>query len=313
MSDTGNYEQKLAAEAELWGRESAQQAQTTPPDWQYHQHLRHNVIMHGADIESLLSVIRPGMQTLELGCASGWLTLAMAERGAQATGLDISEQALQVARDYAEQVRKRWRGDVQYRQADLNALDLPAEYYDVIVVKAALHHLVNLDHVIQTVHRALKPGGLFWVSDTDGDEALPTVLVAGALTFLLPTETSYADKIRALLRFGFRAPSRVKASIQAEGLSPFEGAGREHDWLKLISQQFSIEKRVDAPAFTGYVTAQVKLPDWAAIPLLKGLRAVDRILVRVGLLHNTGVTLYARKAQSAGQLPTDNPPRRVVS
>jgi SAM-dependent methyltransferase len=178
-------------------------------------------------------------------------------------------------------------------------LDLPASTYDVIAVKAALHHLVNLDHVIQTVHRALKPGGLFWASDTDGDEALPTVLVAGAITFILPTETSYADKIRALLRFGLRAPSRVKASIQAEGLSPFEGAGREHDWLKLISQQFNIEKRVDAPAFTGYVTAQVRMPDWVAIPLLKGLRTVDRMLVRGGLLHNTGVTLYARKAESA--------------
>lgn len=99
----------------------------------------------------------------------------------------------------------------------------------------------------------------------------------------------------ALLKFGLHAPSRVKASIQAEGLSPFEGAGREHDWVKLINQQFTIERRADLPAFTGYVTAQLKAPDRVAIPLLKTLRLIDTGLVRLNILHNTGVILYARK------------------
>jgi hypothetical protein len=87
----------------------------------------------------------------------------------------------------------------------------------------------------------------------------------------------------------------VKASIEAEGLSPFEGVGREHDWLKLVYQHFTVERRVDLPAVTGYVTAQLKAPDWIALPLLKVMRAVDRLLVRAKLLRNTTVVLYARK------------------
>jgi 2-polyprenyl-3-methyl-5-hydroxy-6-metoxy-1,4-benzoquinol methylase len=304
MRGESGYADKLAGEAELWGAEAERMAQSVPPDWQHHRHLRHNVIMHAADIDAFLECVQPGMTTLELGCASGWLTLAMAERGAHATGMDISEKSLAVARHYYDSVKERIAGTVTYQAADLNTVQLPDNTYDVVAVKASLHHLVNMEHVIDAIYLALKPGGLLWAADTSGDEVLSTVLISGALCFILPTETSYRDKFAALRKFGLRAPSRVKASIQAEGLSPFEGAGREHDWVKLISSRFTVEKRVDAPAFTGYVTAQLKAPDGIALPLLKTLRAVDRLLVRMRLLRNTGVILYARKPLS--HHPGDN-------
>jgi 2-polyprenyl-3-methyl-5-hydroxy-6-metoxy-1,4-benzoquinol methylase len=295
MNET-TYEEKLKAEAELWGDEFAHLAQTAPPDWRYYRKLRHNIIMHTDDVDELLTHIKPGMKALELGCATGWISLAMAQRGAIVTGSDLSEKALTIARHYYESIKDQVSGRVEYRADDMNTIQLPENTYDVIVVKSVLHHLINLDHTITEIHKALKPGGLLWASDTDGDEASSTVLIAGALCLVLPTATSYADKLRALLKFGVRAPSRVKASIQAEGLSPFEGAGREHDWIKLIEKQFTIEKRVDVPAFTGYVTAQLKAPDWFALPLLKCFRWVDQRLVNRKLLHNTGVILYARKS-----------------
>jgi 2-polyprenyl-3-methyl-5-hydroxy-6-metoxy-1,4-benzoquinol methylase len=289
------YEQQLAAEAELWGAEAEKQAQSVPPDWRSHRRLRHNVIMHGANIDALLGHIQPGMSALELGCGSGWLSLAMAQRGAHVTGMDISEKALQVARDYYASIQSEVTGSVSYEAADLNALELPPEHYDVIAVKGTLHHLVNLPHVVEQMHRALKPGGLLWIVDSHGEEALATALVASGLMFLLPTHVTYADKIRGLLRFRADAPSRIKASIEAQGLSPFEGVGRQHDWLALVEERFAVERRVVAPAFTGYITAQLKAPDALAIPLLRLLRGIDRLLVRLGLLRSTGVLLYVRK------------------
>lgn len=290
-----SYEQKLAGEADLWGADAERSAADVPPDWNYHQNLRHNIIYHKRDINAFLEQVQPGMQALELGCGSGWLTLAMAQRGAEATGIDISGRALAVARQYAESLGDALRGSVTYRTADLNAIELPAEQYDVIAVKGTLHHLMRMDHVIGEMHKALKPGGLLWVSDSQGEEALTTALVASGLMFLLPTQVPYGEKIRGLLRFGTRAPSRIKASIEAEGLSPFEGAGREFDWLHLIRERFNIERQINAPAVTGYITHQVNLPDWIVLPLLRGLRVVDEVLVRAGLLHNSGIILYARK------------------
>jgi 2-polyprenyl-3-methyl-5-hydroxy-6-metoxy-1,4-benzoquinol methylase len=290
-----SYDSQLVQEAELWGTEAEKQAQTIPPDWCYHRGLRHNVIMHATHIEELLAQVRPGVTALELGCASGWLTLAMAQHGAQATGLDISEKALEVARAYYASIQADVSGSVTYRAADLNTLELPPDHYDIIAVKGTLHHLVDLIHVIGQLSRALKPGGLLWIADSYGDEAPSTVLIASALMFLLPTHVRYLDKLRGLMRFGVRAPSRIKASMEAEGLSPFEGAGREHDWLKLVQQHFTIERRVDSPAFTGYLTAQLNLPDSVAIPLLRLARSIDLFLVRRKLLRNTGLVLYARK------------------
>jgi SAM-dependent methyltransferase len=288
-----NYQQKLALEGELWGNVAEKTA--VPPDWRLHRALRHNVLMHTADIDAFLAHVKPGMRTLELGCASGWLTLAMAQRGAQATGLDISEKAIRIARDYYQSIQNEVSGSADYQVTDLNALDPAPDTYDLIAVKGTLHHLVEMRHVIDHLHQALKPGGLLWVSDKNGDEAPLTVLLTSGLIFLLPTQVSYRDKIGGLLKFGLRAPSRIKASMEAEGLSPFEGVGREHDWLKLIQERFTVEKMAYAPALTGYLTAQVKLPNALALPLLRLIRLGDRLLVRLKILHSTGVVLYARR------------------
>ncbi|NLF77218.1 MAG: class I SAM-dependent methyltransferase [Chloroflexi bacterium] len=290
-----DYQEKLAAEGDLWGRVAEEQAGQVPPDWRYHRALRHNVVVHAGDIDALLSRVKPGMTALELGCASGWLTLAMAQRGAAAHGMDISDRAIAVGRAYYESIRDAVPGTVTYSVADLNALDLPAVTYDVIVAKGVLHHLVRLEHVIDQIFTALKPGGLFWISDTLGDESLSTTLVAGALTLVLPTQVSYREKLRGLVRFGRHAPERVKASIQADGLSPFEGAGRDQDWIELVTRRFVIEQTQRKPAVTGYVTAQLALPDRIAIPLLRALARLDRWLVRLGALHSTGVVVVARK------------------
>jgi 2-polyprenyl-3-methyl-5-hydroxy-6-metoxy-1,4-benzoquinol methylase len=295
MTNDQDYADKLHAEAAHWGSISLEQAETTPPDWTYHRRLRHNRLIHGATIDALLDQIQPGMRALELGCASGWLTLAMAQRGADATGVELSEDSLAVARGYYARVRGQVAGSVTYQQADVNTIELEPDAWDVIAVKGTLHHLVNVQHVIEQIAQGLKPGGLLWVDDSEGDEHIRSVLAAGALCFVLPTHTSYRDKLRALLRFGAAAPSRVRASIQAEGLSPFEGISREQSWRQLIAGRFILERVVPHPSFTGYVSAQVRLPDRVALPILYLIRAVDRVLTRLGIVRNTGWILFARK------------------
>lgn len=289
------YEKQLEQEAELWGTESERMASQIAPDWRVHRDLLHNVISHQDDIDALLALVKPGMTTLELGCASGWLTLALAQQGAQATGYDISEKSLNVAQTYYDSIAHEVAGNVTYAQKDLNALTLTPESYDIIVVKGTLHHLINIPQVINAVYLALKPGGLFWVCDEAGDVDMRSALFSSALMFLLPTVVSYRDKFAGLLKFGLNAPSRIKASMEAEDLSPFEGAGRDHDWLSLVRSQFTDVEVINKPAVTGYLAHQIKLPRSLAIGLLRGIEKVDKLLVRLGLIRNTGVVVYARK------------------
>jgi ribosomal protein L11 methyltransferase len=50
-------------------------------------------------IEALQERVKPGMQVLDLGTGSGILAIPAAMLGAEVTGLDVSEVAVQVARD----------------------------------------------------------------------------------------------------------------------------------------------------------------------------------------------------------------------
>jgi len=289
-----DYQAMLRQEGEVWGQVAEATAAQGAPDWQVQRQALYNLVVHARHVDAMLEGVEPNMQALDLGCGAGELTVALARRGAHALGIDISARALEVARAYYDSVRGQLIGTASYEQADLNTLKLPTARYDRIVIKGALHHLVGLPHLVAQMHQALKPDGLLWVQDSHGDESRAGVLLASALMFLLPTHVSYRDKVRGLLRFGLRAPSRIKLSMEAEGLSPFEGAGRDEDWLALIHQAFEVIEEERGGTVTGYLAHQLRLPRALALPLLRLIYGLERLLLRLGLLHSSGIVLLAR-------------------
>ncbi|HEX9989287.1 MAG TPA: methyltransferase domain-containing protein [Chloroflexia bacterium] len=120
---------------------------------------------------------RPGMRVLDLGCGAGWLSLEMARRGAHVTGMDISPTNLALGRYMAETNARNFPylyqrfaglscrleefGSVEYAYADLNRITLPTSEYDAVVVWDSLHHVANLEGLLEQVRAALKPGGSF--------------------------------------------------------------------------------------------------------------------------------------------------------
>ena len=123
------------------------------------------------------AVPRPGVRVLDLGCGAGWLSLEMARLGADVLALDISPANLALARYMAETnarnspyLYKRFAwlpydpdlvGSVRYEYADLNNAQFPAGEFDAVVVWDSLHHIANLEGLLEQVRRALKPGGVF--------------------------------------------------------------------------------------------------------------------------------------------------------
>jgi SAM-dependent methyltransferase len=53
--------------------------------------------------------------------------------------------------------------------ADLNFVTLKENTYDIIIAKSILHHIINLEHLLIQVNRALKPDGIFIVFDYIGE------------------------------------------------------------------------------------------------------------------------------------------------
>jgi 2-polyprenyl-3-methyl-5-hydroxy-6-metoxy-1,4-benzoquinol methylase len=287
---SSEYQHLLEQEAQVWGNQAQADAQTIQPDWEYVQRRPHQVVYAGRKIRKLLALVQPGWRVLELGCSSGWLSLEMARRGAEVEGVDVAEAAIRIAQDYA--AAHPPQGSVSYRAADINHLALEPGSYDLIVAIGTLHHLVEVESVMTRIHAALKPGGTFYLAEPLDTPRL-NALVSGALMMLLPTQLSYREKLGHLLRVRGEALNRMKDSIEAKGLSPFEGYGRHADPLALARDRFAIREYEEMSAFTGYVMAQLKLPDTWTIRVGRGLYAVDRALVRLRLMRGLMFSIYA--------------------
>ena len=86
-------------------------------------------------------------------------------RAGASTRLDVYDLSSSVIQRRRARAPRR----VRYVQADLNFVRLPAEHYDVIWSSGCLHHIVNLEYLLDQVARALRPGGLFAVRDYVGE------------------------------------------------------------------------------------------------------------------------------------------------
>jgi 2-polyprenyl-6-hydroxyphenyl methylase/3-demethylubiquinone-9 3-methyltransferase len=99
-----------------------------------------------------------GKKVLDVGCGGGILTEAMAAAGAIASGIDLSDKALKVARLHLLESGH----EVDYRliSAEDCAAETPGEY-DVVTCMEMLEHVPDPASVVAACARLVKPGG--WV------------------------------------------------------------------------------------------------------------------------------------------------------
>ncbi|MET8244335.1 methyltransferase [Streptomyces sp. NPDC005202] len=103
-----------------------------------------------------------GRDVLHLQCHLGTETLAFAQRGARAVGLDFSPASVTAARDIAA----RARADVTYVRANVyDAVEaLGQRRFDIVYTgKGALCYLPDLGRWADVVARLLRPGGRLYV------------------------------------------------------------------------------------------------------------------------------------------------------
>ncbi len=94
---------------------------------------------------------------LDLGCGSGSNTVLLADRGARVTGLDLSPDLVDLARQRLA-VNHLTDADVRFVVGSAHAIDLPDASIDVVFGMAILHHL-DLQQTAAEVWRVLRPGG----------------------------------------------------------------------------------------------------------------------------------------------------------
>jgi SAM-dependent methyltransferase len=98
----------------------------------------------------------PPARLLDLGCGTGWTSAFFARRGYRVTGQDIAPDMIQ----YAERNRARYEAaNLDFVLSDYESLNF-SEPFDCAVFYDSLHHAVDERAALQSVFRALRPGGV---------------------------------------------------------------------------------------------------------------------------------------------------------
>ena len=102
-----------------------------------------------------------GKKLLDVGCGGGILTEAMAQRGAEVTGIDMGEAPLKVAKLHALESG----AEVEYRRVQVEELakEQPASF-DIVTCLEMLEHVPDPASVIKACADLVKPGGQLFFS-----------------------------------------------------------------------------------------------------------------------------------------------------
>mgnify|MGYP001175569042 CR=1 FL=1 len=129
-----------------------------------------------------------GHEVLDVGCGGGILAEAMAERGANVTGIDLAEKSLKVAKLHLLESGRK----VDYRA--ISAEDLAEEMpgrFDIVTCTEMLEHVPDPASTVAACAALVKPGGSVFFSTINRNPKSWLFAIVGAeyVLRLLPRGT----------------------------------------------------------------------------------------------------------------------------
>ena len=166
-----------------------------------------------------------GKRVLDVGCGGGILAESMAARGADVTGIDLSDKALGVARLHLYESGQKV--DYRHISAEDMAQAAPASF-DVVTCMEMLEHVPDPASTIHACASLVKPGGYVFFSTLNRNAKAYLLAVVGAeyILKLLPKGThDYAKFIK---------PSELSRYARNAGLDVEELIGMGYNPLTQI-------------------------------------------------------------------------------
>jgi ubiquinone/menaquinone biosynthesis C-methylase UbiE len=109
--------------------------------------------------------IRAGAEVLSVGCGPGVIIreLCTLDTSIRATGLDISEERVQEARQ-----RNRENAQANFVRGDAQAMDFASNSFDLVYSRMLLEYLKDKESAVTEMARVCKRGGTVLLQDLDG-------------------------------------------------------------------------------------------------------------------------------------------------
>jgi 2-polyprenyl-6-hydroxyphenyl methylase/3-demethylubiquinone-9 3-methyltransferase len=174
-----------------------------------------------------------GKTVVDIGCGGGILAESMAKKGANVTGIDLSEKALKVADLHSLE------SGVQVRYELISAEELAAREparYDIVTCMEMLEHVPDPAAIVHACATLVKPGGQVFFSTLNRNPKSYLFAVIGAeyLLNLLPKGTHDYAK--------FLTPAELAGFIRNAGLIVNSFKGMTYNPL---TQTYSLNQNTD--------------------------------------------------------------------
>ncbi|MDQ2920663.1 MAG: class I SAM-dependent methyltransferase, partial [Acidobacteriota bacterium] len=171
---TAEYEEHVREEIEHYGnifkegpgRERL--VQPVPPSWAELEVRANTLVRMSTGGDPRGHVIKqlqdcPGARMLSLGSGPGGVEIEIAQyaRLAEIVCTDINAELLELGRQRAHDLRL----NMKFEEADLNAIELPRNQYDIVFCHASLHHVIELERLAEQIKCTLREGALLVVND----------------------------------------------------------------------------------------------------------------------------------------------------
>lgn len=311
----GKYEEKIKQEGEYWGKYyESEIKQGKLPDVRLRKDIGLktrdmwdnpiiNDITRGKELEFIIteaSKIKGG-RVLDLGCGMGALSLEIARTGMNVDGIDVSEKAIEIAKQYLmKQSSKEGFGRINYMVGDLNKVTLKPNTYDAVVCWDALHHILNLDHLIVEVKKSLKPGGKLVVLDHIGRQRKNWVFifVMDCILILFPfyTQSITVEKTKRLFKILLKQPSAERCAKNNDfNVSPFEDVSQE-EIVETTKRNFYIVNNWTLLSFCTSIVTHINMKNQKSLhKIISFLKNFDDCLIKLHMLRGEYVFIYAEK------------------
>jgi SAM-dependent methyltransferase len=270
-------------------------------------------ITHSA---GLLAKFAKPVKALSLGCGFGVIerVLRRCDYCQLIHGVDVAEGAIEGARKAAQ---AEGLDGLTYEVADLNTATLPKEAYDVVYAHAALHHVFQLEHLLDEIKQTLKPGGLFVVYEYIGPSQMQfprrDLELADVFLNVIP------ERYRKLQRRGGNKKEALRTSLDTMNSSdPSEGI-RASEIVPLVASRFEIRhfRYVGGTllllVFNG-IAGNFLESDLEIIPLVDALITLDNFLIDNAVLPSYHVYMVCQKTENPMPMQAHNilPPAASV-